>query len=105
MKPMLLCFILLGWFLMPGCAVNKPLGTFSGVQSEQRNECQRICIDMGMKLGAVVIILNSAGCVCEPSETREPASAAGSATAAGGMVAVVMATNAQQAARVHQQRR
>lgn len=48
------------------------------------DECEKLCNDVGMKLGAFVVMMNSAGCVCEPT-TAEGAStsSSGGATAAG----------------------
>lgn len=50
-------------------------------------ECTTLCSDVGMKLGAMVVMMSSAGCVCEPisqagAKTSEPggAASAGAAT-------------------------
>lgn len=32
---------------------------------ERVTECEQICTGVGMKLSALVVIMNSAGCVCE----------------------------------------
>ncbi|MCP3161641.1 hypothetical protein [Myxococcus qinghaiensis] len=54
------------------------------VPKERATECKKICTDLDMELGAVVVIRSSAGCVCQPrpadgSPTGAGAAAAGSA--------------------------
>ena len=53
---------------------------------ETTGECVTDCKTIGMRLSAVVIIHNSAGCVCEPAEAKPAASRSGGAAAAGGAV-------------------
>lgn len=55
--------------------------------------CARHCSGLGMRLGAVVIIMNSAGCVCERGQLGK-AVRSGAAAVAGGMM--IHATRAQQ---------
>jgi hypothetical protein len=57
------------------------------LRPETRPECVARCREMGMRLGAVVLIRDSAGCVCEPDSAS---SARGAAAVASG-AALVMA--------------
>ncbi|WP_426750374.1 hypothetical protein [Myxococcus sp. Y35] len=66
-----------------GCTVARP-ATLT-VPKERAAECRTICTDLDMKLGAVVVIMNSAGCVCEPHDAVETAGPhGGSSSIAGG---------------------
>jgi hypothetical protein len=47
---------------------------------ESRPECEAHCGQLGMRLGAIVIMGSATGCVCEPKEAATP----GSRAAAGG---------------------
>lgn len=50
--------------------------------------CANFCSDMGMSLGAVVVMANNVGCVCNPNKTATTEGK--SASAAGGMAAIVI---------------
>ena len=54
----------------------------------QKNTCMNLCSNIDMQLGAMVIISNRAGCVCEvkPGTARKGGSAS---TAAGAAVALL----------------
>jgi hypothetical protein len=76
------------------------------VSHERANECQRICYDLGMRLSAMVVMMNSAGCVCEPPQQRAAAPTGGASAAAGGStIAATVAANAAAAAAVQTQQR
>jgi hypothetical protein len=90
--PLLLCLL-----STTGCVTQRAT-TFS-VPKERATECVANCAELDMKLAAVVIISNSAGCVCEPREEQLKASLAGAAAAAGGQM--IQAENAQR--QQHQQ--
>jgi hypothetical protein len=57
-----------------GCSVNKAITV--DLPPERAEECKRNCEKLGMRLGAVVLMMNSAGCVCEPIQPDSPASPA-----------------------------
>jgi len=46
------------------------------LRPETRPECASLCEQIGMRLGAVVLIRNAAGCVCQPAEPAPAAPAA-----------------------------
>ena len=77
-----------------GEAVNGP------VPRERAAECEANCGGLGMRLASVVLIMNSAGCVCVPVEGPPGApgpavsDASASASAGGAMIAVQMAAQA-----------
>ncbi|MBN8229460.1 hypothetical protein JYK02_18270 [Corallococcus macrosporus] len=54
---------------------------------ERAQECGQLCEQIGMKLSAVVIIMNSSGCVCEPKpEAGTNAAVSGTAAASGAVI-------------------
>lgn len=66
-----------------GCATTAPaVSKYVKLRPETRSECAARCGEMGMRLGAVVLIQDAAGCVCEPQDASS--SAAGAAAVAGG---------------------
>jgi hypothetical protein len=78
-----------------GCVTAPAVSPSFKLRPETQPECAALCEQMGMRLGAVVLIHNSAGCVCEPREaTARPAEeaaprarpAGGAATAGGALV-------------------
>lgn len=77
--PLLLCLL-----STAGCVTQR--ATAFSVPKERATECVAHCAEIDMKLAAVVIISNSAGCVCEPREEQLKASLAGAAAAAGGQM-------------------
>lgn len=101
-----------------GCVVGRATGSLYEVPRERATECQEICTKLDLQMSAVVVILNTTGCVCEPKGARAapaPAAAAvssldGSAPAArssgrgGAAVAAaqVIAARAVQQARLGQ---
>ncbi len=82
-----------------GCATTAPaVSSYVKVRPDTRAECAARCQEIGMRLGAVVLILNSEGCVCEPESS---ASGARGAAAVAGAVVV----RAQQEAQAQEQAR
>lgn len=60
---------------------------------ERATECENVCRGMGVELSAVVVIMNSAGCVCEKAR----GSAASAAAVSGGaIIAAAEAARRQQ---------
>lgn len=66
------------------CSVTRPMGSFTSVSVKERDECISICKQMDLRFGAVVIIRNSAGCVCEPAVRQPEKQLAGNAAVVGG---------------------
>jgi hypothetical protein len=83
-----------------GCATARP--TQLALPHELASECSSNCTQLDMRMSAVVIIMNSAGCVCEPKTTATPPTA-GSATIAGG-AAIQAVLQAQRESRSSQQK-
>lgn len=69
------------------------------LRPETRPECAARCEEMGMRLGAVVLIMNAEGCVCEPHDA--PGSGA---RAAATVVSGAVLVRAQQEALEQQMR-
>lgn len=69
-------------FAAAGCVTQQ--ATSLALPRERRTECEANCAKLDLRLTAVVIVRNSAGCVCEPAELpRASATTAGAATVAG----------------------
>jgi hypothetical protein len=76
--------------LLAGCATLPAVSPGVLVRPETRTECAANCDAIGMRLAAVVLIRNSAGCVCEAREGSAGANASrGVAVAAGAHVIVL----------------
>jgi hypothetical protein len=84
------------------------------VPRERATECASVCTKLGMRLSAVVVMMNSAGCVCEPlppgASAPPPtpalpgaAPAAPGASAAAGGVSIAAAQAAAATALMQQQ--
>ena len=100
---MILC---LGALLGVGASCEVQRAASMTVTRERTNESERICYDLGMRLSAMVVMMNSAGCVCEPLQQRAAAPAGGASAAAGGStIAATVAANAAAAAAVQSQQR
>ncbi|ATB41493.1 hypothetical protein CYFUS_006959 [Cystobacter fuscus] len=69
--------------LSTGCLTTAP-AAYSKVPKERATECATNCEELGMKLSGVVIIRNSAGCVCEPKDSETKVSTGAVSAAAGG---------------------
>jgi hypothetical protein len=85
------------------CTVNRP--ATKTIPKDTALECEADCGQMGMRMQSVVIILESAGCVCVPQAgppgAGAPATSAveSGGAAAGGGAAVAAIIAAQQASR------
>lgn len=85
---------LLSCLLSAGCVTKK--ATEYSLPKERASECATHCAGLDMKLAAVVIISNSAGCVCAPKDAELNASLAGAAAATGGEMIEAEKTRQQQ---------
>lgn len=86
-----------------GCATTAPaVSSYVKVRPDTRAECAARCQEIGMRLGAVVLILNSEGCVCEPESST---SGARGAAAVAGAVVVRAQQEAQERARREEEER
>ncbi len=96
-------FVLAG-LLLCACSTSRPVGFARSLNADTPAVCAKHCEAMGMRLGAVVIIESSEGCVCEPREPARAASREGAAAAAitpilaGAAAAAVQQQQQQQAA-------
>ena len=71
------------------------------------SNCVSYCQTIGLHMSAVVIIMNQAGCVCEPraAATVSTRRSASSAVAGGAVIAAVRAQQQQQQQQQQKQRR
>jgi len=65
-----------------GCALVAPVASNIPVTRETTAECARHCADLGLRLGAVVLVHNSAGCVCEADQRVSSSGRTGGAAVA-----------------------
>ncbi|WP_123784085.1 hypothetical protein [Corallococcus macrosporus] len=84
-----------------GCTVARP-ATLT-VPKERAAECWSICSDLDMRLGAVVVIMNSAGCVCEPRDEETTTQPPSSSSAAIGGAAIHTAIELKRREQTRQQ--
>jgi hypothetical protein len=77
--PLLFCL------LSTGCVTAG--ATTAPVTKDLATECVAHCESLGMKLTAMVIIKNSAGCVCEPKDSQARPVSAAAAVAGGAVIA------------------
>ncbi len=64
-----------------GCVVGRATGSLYEVPRERATECQEICTKLDLQMSAVVVILNTTGCVCEPKGARAATTATAPAAA------------------------
>jgi hypothetical protein len=86
--------------------VNKPIESGSELPSDSAQVCSAHCDSLGLQMSAVVVILNSVGCVCQPPNllpTGNPGSSAPGASASVGGAVVAAHIAAQQRAQQQQQ--
>jgi hypothetical protein len=95
--------------LTAGCATTPAVEAGVKVRPETRPECAAHCETLGMRLGAIVLIRNAAGCVCELREAPPapgagaPADAPRASTIPGGSAAAAAAAVSIAAEEVHPQ--
>lgn len=84
--------------VLSACVTNK--ATHLPLPKERATECRAHCESLEMKLAAVVVITNSVGCVCEPTDAQ-PTSAAvvGSAAVAAGVAVEAASSSSRNAPR------
>lgn len=93
-RPALSRALALAALLVSGCAATVGTGPGFYVPSDSANSCRTQCQSIDLSLGAVVVIANNVGCVCQPKgsvATRD-----GSVAVAGGMAALMQVQRNQQ---------
>ena len=74
-----------GFLLLSACETVR--ATTLATPKERVTECEQVCTNVGLKFSALVVIANSAGCVCEPkSAPTASTTKAGASAASGGAV-------------------
>jgi len=73
-------------FLLAACATTPAVSAGVHVDPDTRPSCTRLCEGMGLRLAAVVLVRNSAGCVCMVPEAGS-AAAPRAAVESGGIAA------------------
>lgn len=69
---------------------------------ERVTECEKICTDVGLKLAAFVVMMSSAGCVCEPQNAAALSTPSSGGGTAAGATTIAAAAAAAQAAQQQQ---
>jgi hypothetical protein len=82
--------------LLAGCVrtTRPPVARLLTVPPDTAQECGNICQGIGLQLSAVVVVANSAGCVCEVQPRASSAVPGGASAASAGAVIVVEAERA-----------
>jgi hypothetical protein len=80
-----------------GCVVGRATGSMYEIPRERATECQDICSKLDLQMAAVVVIMNTTGCVCEPKGAR-PTGQPGTAQTGGSAAATAAEVMAAQAA-------
>ncbi|HLL23141.1 MAG TPA: hypothetical protein VK427_13465 [Kofleriaceae bacterium] len=87
------------WLALTGCYQPIESATTLEVPRERANECVAVCHQLGMRMTAMVVITDRAGCVCEPEPAHVPSSpgapSAAAGTAPGGAVSAAAAAAAE----------
>ncbi len=83
--------------LLAGCVgtTRPPVARFLTVPPDTAQECSNICQSIGLQLSAVVVVTNSAGCVCEVQPRAGSAVPGGASAASAGALIVVEAERAR----------
>ena len=92
-------WIALTCLVLAGCSTVQ--ATSLPLPRERADECRAHCAGLDMELGAVVIMMNHAGCVCEPRGRVAPQAAvsAGAAAIAGAATVKAIEDEEEEAAR------
>ncbi len=86
---------------LTGCVVAPPVSPTFNVPANTASLCASHCTSLGMDLGGVILVRNSAGCVCNP---RAAVSRAGGPSAAAAGVVIVDEEEQQQQEQDRQRR-
>jgi hypothetical protein len=79
-----------------GCTVDKAVGPGMTLPKERATECADHCASLDMRLSAVVVIMNKAGCVCEPRTASGGPGTASTAAVGAATIQAVMQQQQQQ---------
>lgn len=81
---------------LSACATQR--ATHFATPTERVTECRQLCTDVGLEMSAMVVIMNSSGCVCEvPRQlASDPVSSASSAVSGGAIIAAAAEAQRQQ---------
>lgn len=80
---------------LAACTIDRAVGGGMRLSPALAADCANHCRTLGMRLAAVVVVANSGGCVCEPSDGTA-SGPSGAAAVAGGVVVQQSQQQAQQ---------
>ena len=83
--------------LVSSCGIQRA-ARVSDVSADRATECVEVCQKLGMHLTAMVVMMSSAGCVCEPGLAVNAHAGGASAAAGGSTIAATQAAAAHVAA-------
>jgi hypothetical protein len=86
--------LVLALSLAAAACVTPPLSPGLDVSKQDAGSCTSVCDRLGMRLGAVVVVVNSVGCVCEPQGAAGAAPTARGGAAASAAAVIVATRNA-----------
>lgn len=71
--------------LVAGCTTSPAVAAHVKLRPQTRTDCETRCDQLGLRLAAVVLVMNAEGCVCEPAGAAQSA-APGVAAASGAVL-------------------
>lgn len=91
MRPDVRARTMAAFLLLSGCATTPAVSSGVQIAPDTRPACEANCAKMGLQLAAVVLVRNSAGCVCavpgtKPAADLRPEAAAGAVAVAGAVI-------------------
>ncbi|HVP68407.1 MAG TPA: hypothetical protein VMT17_14225 [Anaeromyxobacteraceae bacterium] len=98
-------FFLLSLLVFASCVTAPAVGYGVKVDPDTKPSCAALCQEMGLRLGAIVLVRNSSGCVCvvpESSTDAAPRAAVKSGSVAVASGVIILNDEQEQAAQQQQ---
>ena len=87
--------------VLAACTVRQAVNSGVAIPRERRTECEANCGSLGMRLGSVVLIMDSVGCVCVPADAPPSTADSASAVSGGALIAVTAEEEARHNNQAH----
>jgi hypothetical protein len=94
-------YIVVLGLVLAACTTTPPVATWTKLPDDTTEQCRGLCRGIGLDLSAVIVVRNSAGCVCEVHPGQAKASASGGVASAAGALIVSEEEEASRAANEH----
>ncbi len=96
MKHTLIITLIAAMYMVFGASCEIDQAATKTVPRSTATNCENVCVNMGLRMTAVVVIMNSAGCVCEKQPTAGTASQSSTAIAGSAIIHAAQQAAAQQ---------